>query len=259
MRFKLSLGKIGNGNSIPINYQYEVSAWIYKTIHFGDPVFSEWLHTHGYCDGRKTFKLFTFSGIQAFPYQIKGDRLIIQALQASITISFYLDEAAEPFIIGLFKKQEFSIGDSRSRMDFSISAVERLPDIDIRPTMQFKALSPIVISTLEPEISKNAQYLDPQHVNYQQLFFRNLLAKYNATNKGAHDHEETFLGKCGLKILNAPRSKLLLIKAGTEQETKIRGFTFDFEITATSELIEMGYEAGFGEKNSMGFGCCSLI
>ncbi|MCB0538258.1 MAG: CRISPR-associated endoribonuclease Cas6, partial [Bacteroidetes bacterium] len=30
---------------------------------------------------------------------------------------------------------------------------------------------------------------------------------------------------------------------------------FHFELTAPVELHEIGYEAGFGEKNSMGFGC----
>jgi CRISPR-associated endoribonuclease Cas6 len=254
MRFKLSLQKIGIGNNIPINYQYELSAWIYKTIHFGNPDFSKWLHSVGYSDGRKTFKLFTFSGIQVFPYKINGDRLIIQAPQASITISFYLDEAAEPFIIGLFRQQTFSIGDRKSHTDFTISTVERLPDIELISTMRFKALSPIVISTLDPVISDNAQYLDPQHVNYHQLFFRNLLAKYNAASNHAQTLHETQLGKCLLKILNTPRSKLVVIKANTAQETKVRGFTFDFEITAPAELIEIGYKAGFGEKNSIGFG-----
>jgi len=259
MRFKLSLQKTGIGNTIPINYQYELSAWIYKTIHFGDPDFSEWLHSFGYCDGRKTFKFFTFSGIQTFPYQIKGDRFIFQSPNASITISFYLNEAAEPFIIGLFRQQTFGIGDRNSRSDFTISQVERIPDIEFKPTLRFKALSPIVISTLDEEISENAQYLDPQHVNYYQLFFRNLFAKYKAANNPGLALDETQLGRCQLKILNTPRSKLVVIKANTAQETKVRGFTYDFEITAPAELTEIGYKAGFGEKNSMGFGYSELI
>jgi CRISPR-associated endoribonuclease Cas6 len=86
------------------------------------------------------------------------------------------------------------------------------------------------------------------------LFFRNLLAKCKAANNHGLTLDETQLGRCQLKILNTPRSKLVVIKANTTQETKVRGFTYDFEITAPAELIEIGYKAGFGEKNSMGFG-----
>ena len=33
-----------NRNVLPINYQYELSAWIYRVIHQSNPVFAEWLH-----------------------------------------------------------------------------------------------------------------------------------------------------------------------------------------------------------------------
>ena len=36
--------------------------------------------------------------------------------------------------------------------------------------------------------------------------------------------------------------------------TNIIGFMAPFEVVGKPELIEMGYEAGFGEKGSMGFG-----
>jgi CRISPR-associated endoribonuclease Cas6 len=41
--------------------------------------------------------------------------------------------------------------------------------------------------------------------------------------------------------------------------TNIIGFMAPFEVTGSPELIEVGYEAGFGEKGSMGFGMVKEI
>jgi CRISPR-associated endoribonuclease Cas6 len=258
MRFQLTLGLTGIKNELPLNYQYELSAWIYKTIHFGNPVFSEWLHSNGYCNGNKTFKFFTFSGIHANPYRISGDRMLIQARDATLQVSFHLANAAIPFIEGLFKQQQFSIGDYISKVEFRVTAVEKLPDIAFAPVMRWRTLSPIIISKLDPSISANAQYISPSETNYPDLFFRNLLSKHTVINN-TEISKEFKTDECKFKLLNTPRSRLVTIKAGTANETKVRGFTFDFEATAPVELLKIGYEAGFGEKNSMGFGCCSLI
>lgn len=50
MQFKLTIEPTGLQRTIPINYQYEVSAWIYKTIRFGNGGFGEWLHSQGYME-----------------------------------------------------------------------------------------------------------------------------------------------------------------------------------------------------------------
>ena len=57
------------------------------------------------------------------------------------------------------------------------------------------------------------------------------------------------------KLLSAPKQKLVTIKPYTDNETKVRGFVYSFRLKAPVALQELGYYAGFGEKNSMGFGC----
>lgn len=49
MRFNLCLSLLDrNRNVLPVNYQYELSAWIYKVINHSDPAFADWLHNKGY-------------------------------------------------------------------------------------------------------------------------------------------------------------------------------------------------------------------
>ena len=41
-------------------------------------------------------------------------------------------------------------------------------------------------------------------------------------------------------------------------ESKLIGYQFDFFLDAPAELIRIGYYTGFGEKNSVGFGCVGI-
>jgi len=45
---------LGVNMFLPINYQYEFSSWVYKTIHLGNPKFAECLHSLEYNDSKKT-------------------------------------------------------------------------------------------------------------------------------------------------------------------------------------------------------------
>ncbi len=67
MRIKIEFKLSGKRQVLPMNYQYPVSAWIYKVLARGDNQFSEFLHEQGFCmENQKTFKLFTFSNFM-FP------------------------------------------------------------------------------------------------------------------------------------------------------------------------------------------------
>ncbi|MFW5820877.1 MAG: CRISPR-associated endoribonuclease Cas6, partial [Bacteroidota bacterium] len=66
MRFKITLrtDKSKGEVILPINYQYELSSFIYHTIHAGNHEFGNWLHKEGFITENKNFKLFTFSRFQ---------------------------------------------------------------------------------------------------------------------------------------------------------------------------------------------------
>jgi CRISPR-associated endoribonuclease Cas6 len=53
-------------------------------------------------------------------------------------------------------------------------------------------------------------------------------------------------------------SKLITIKQGREDETKVRGFMCPLKIEGNPALIALAYESGLGEKNSLGFGMLEL-
>lgn len=68
MRFQLILTAKDGGGKLPINYQYPLSAAIYRILSKGDREYARFLHEEGYGKG---YKFFTFSDLRLKNYIIK--------------------------------------------------------------------------------------------------------------------------------------------------------------------------------------------
>lgn len=258
MRFRLNLYCHPKRNIIPINYLYEISGWIYSLLRKVDRDFTCWLHNTGYRVENKQFKFFTFSRLNIPRWHQHGDRLVILSDRVQLTLSFLLDEAANNFIMGLFKDQELEIADHRTRARFTVESVEALALPEFKETMSFKCMSPICVSkTVMNNHQKSAEYLHPSHPEYAERLFDNLINKYRAFGEFSNTARQQ--AQFDFKYKEKAKSNLIKIKADTPQETRVRGFSYLFQITAPPELLRLGYLAGFGEKNSLGFGCVGVV
>jgi CRISPR-associated endoribonuclease Cas6 len=257
MRFKITLNRTGRQRMLPMDYQYYLSAWIYKVIGKADPEFSKFLHAEGYTTGYRQFKLFNYSPLDfGRPTLWKEKTLFeIHTDQLFLSVSFHLAEAAEKFIIGLFNNQQVYVGDQFNGLDLLVSQVERLPEPEIVATMNYRAISPVVIS-LKDENSKYAQYLSPNDENYSDLIRQNLWNKYGSIPNIAVLPKDFYFQ---FKLKGEPKSKLVTIKPYTPEQSKVRGFVFDFSLTCPVEIHQLILAAGIGEKNSMGFGWMEIV
>jgi CRISPR-associated endoribonuclease Cas6 len=261
MRFELELYR-KNGNVLPINYKYELSAWIYKTLYTANKEFADWLHKEGYPYNNKRFKLFTFSDLRLYNFKARGDRLHLSASTTHLTVSFCINKAVQHFLQGIFANQHLGIGDKISQIDFEVRSVQSLPLPDFNNEMKFRALSPICVSTGETENGKFRQkFLPPDHPQYAEILFANLERKM-AAGMASGGIEKIGFGNTTTKnfeLLSEPKRKKITIKAHTAQKSDVVAYQFDFAIKAPAQLLEIGYKAGFGEKNSLGFGCVDLL
>lgn len=293
MRFKIALSlDFGTyGNVMPINYQYELSSWIYHTLAKGDKEYAEWLHTNGFTYGTKKFKLFTFSNIKFGRHKIVGERIILYDREAEFFISFLPEKSTEKFIKGVFTSQQFQLGDRISKICCNVSSVSAMPTPELYSVMIFKTLSPMVISG---HLSNGKDtYISPESQDAGLRIYDNLCSKYYAyhgkpylpdnvpynpetsgssssdsipaklipaeqesISKGPILNEKE--GVC-LKILSPLKRKKVTIKAGTPQQTYVIGYLCDFKITLPKDLMKILYETGIGEKGSLGFGMVESI
>lgn len=252
MRFKLTLQLQPEvmGHEIPINYQFPLQAAIYKTLANSDAEFATWLHENGYQQEGKRFKLFTFSNLIVPQYGIdkERERLEIKSDYVTLFISFLPEKSTQKFIQGIFNNHTIQIADHLSGVQFVVREIQVMSPLDYKSDKVFHTLSPICISLRNDR--GHMDYLAPNDSRYELGLLTGLLARYNAI------HGEPFSGDsyCHLQILNEPKSSLVRIKAGTPNETRVRGYRYQFKIDLPEELMQIAYESGLGEKGSMGFG-----
>jgi CRISPR-associated endoribonuclease Cas6 len=263
MQFKLTL--LGQkGSLIPINYQYPLSACIYRIIQRADAAYSLFLHEKGHTigDSHKAFKLFTFSNL-SMPCKRIDDRLQLQSTQAEMQIAFHMPETAEKFVIGIFKDQHIEIADRYSKATFTVNQVEALPGIAghtanpeemIQATLQ--PLSPIVVG------HKNERghytYLSPEHKDFIHWLLHNVAEKMVAVGMNPSLIEKVYVETSWNSY--GPKSRLIAIKEGTDAETKVKGFTqFYMKVDAPACVLDLMMNAGVGLYNAQGIGCVGVV
>lgn len=258
MRFKLTLNidKKAFGNRLPLNYQYELSSFIYRAIARSDKDYASWLHSNGFRLDGKPFKLFTFSNLIVPAYGIEKEeaRLRIDSNQVEWLVSFLPEASTERFVRGIFSEQTFQIGDKKSVVQFHVERIEVLSPPAFYSEMTFRTLSPVCIP-LRNENWKYPKYISPNEKEAPQIILNNLINKYEAFYGSPYNGNRDF----DWKVLSKPKAKLTTIKTGTPQESKIKGYLFDFEIKADEELIKIAYSAGIAEKTSQSFGMIEPI
>lgn len=266
MRFELALTNTGTGNTIGFNYHYPLSAAIYKIIQVADSDYAAFLHDAGYGQGLKKFKLFTFSQLET-PFRIKGDRLVMTTKEARLQVCFFLPQAAETFIKGLFLNRELQIADKHSKVTFLISQVESiaqmLPVVDAEGmvTTRLKPLSPLV--TGKKNERGNYDYLLPRDAEFAYWLAHNLAAKWASFYDRSEGEAECLKRLISVNVelmQKPPQQRLITIKEATPEETKIKGATrFVLQTRMPKDVLELALGAGMGLYNAMGMGCMGIL
>ena len=262
MRFRIVFSITGKRRFLPINYQYELSAWIYKRIASADADYAQFLHSQGYGDFNRRYKLFSFSPLEIRPFRLHREYSAFELLgtEVALTFGFYSEIAAGAFIKGIFMDQHIGLGNRLHQVDMQVSRVEALPEPHFSETMEWQALSPVVVS-VHTEGKKHAQYAHPAQVGYGQAIIQNLISRWTAYHTeqelvplDAGEHNKEVNNTAFELLIDKPKAKLITIKALTPQETKVKGYLYHFKLTAPIELQRLVYASGVGEKGSLGFG-----
>ncbi len=259
MRFKIDFKLQGEAPfSIPVNYQSEFFAWIHKMLHFQSEPFRKFLENKKFLDANGEYKLFTFSDVVFAPHKLVDDRIVVEDDYASMILSFYAQDDIEPHVMDTFRNQEFKIGDTRGKVSVKIDNIKSLevPDFGKLKSVVFTCLSPVLIK--EPG---NTDYLNPDQKGFDKIFFKNLMFKYANLVKympSGPGNDLSGLNDLQFRLMGKPRPKHVKIKTDTPHQKSVKGYMFDFEVKAPEELLKIGYNAGFGDLNHLGFGCCEL-
>ena len=258
MRIQFSLA-CQKGIIIPINYQSEVSNWIFTVLSKGGAELNSWMQARGFDLSSRSFKLFTFSPLAIFPYEMDQVRQEFKLLgnQVKINVSIYLDPAFEQQIVNLFRQTPLSLGTLEGKSaTFEVKHWQVLPRPQFREHMNFKTTSPISIRNVVEE-KASAQNPTPDNELYDVNFFTLAVQRFKAAKQFKSLVNNNLLDPSfamSYRLLGQSKSRLIHLKPNPDNITQIRGFMFEYEVSMPYHLLEFCYFAGFGEYNYLGFG-----
>lgn len=123
--------------------------------------------------------------------------------------------------------------------------------------MQFKAVSPISITTVEEGKLANL-YILPDSEYYDVSFFTHLVRRFKSAKQFRSLAAMNLLDPSfpmHYRLLGPSKSRLIHLKPNPEGIQQLRGFTYDFEISMPVPLMEFAlFFWNFGEFPFLGFG-----
>lgn len=186
---------------------------------------------------------------------IKSDKIIFEKGPIHWFLSSPMRDFIQHLITGIFfEGNEIKIGPTDKEVPFIIEQVETLPRLEFKETMRFTCLSPITVSKVNSLSGLNGlkcHYLRPWEEGFSEAIRDNLIKKYKLVYE-KDIHSPDFKIAIDTEYMSKRSGKIT--KKINFKGTDIIGFIAPFEVRGNPELIEIGYEAGFGEKGSMGFG-----
>lgn len=185
---------------------------------------------------------------------MNGDgTMTTDARSVSLLISSGKTEFVEHLVVGLLHQPFVQIG----RQRFRVETVKKLDTPEFGDDMQFIMMSPLVCST-KREGERYPQFLLPGDEDFERVLLENLLGKYEVLHRKPFEGDNTKLVfEVQEEYLNRKQgkiSKLITLKEGLSEETKVRGALAPFRLQVPRELMEVGYYCGFGGLNAQGFG-----
>ena len=251
MRIKITCD-IGEGIRLPINYNYFLTGVIYQFLKESDPEYANFLHQDGYELENRRFKLFTFSQLMAKRREIRGEQIHFRS-----PLTWYVSSSQEPFLQN-FAASLMQTGILQiQRQRLQVQNVEVLRQPHFGSQMTFRCLSSITMSTVRERNGQlGTHYCLPDDPQFSELVWQNLIRKYEAV----HQHpptEKSFAMTFDQAYIDKRKGRVTRLV--DYKGTKIRGVIAPFHVIGAPELIRVGYECGFGDKNSMGFGMAEVL
>ena len=252
MRIKITCD-IGQGVILPINYNHLLTGVVYQFLKQSDPEYAHFLHETGYERDRRGFKLFTFSQLMAKQRVVQGDRIRFE-----FSLTWYVSSPQQAFLenfaASLMQTGVLQIADKQLRV--RDVTVPRAPRFDRQ--MRFRCLAAITMTTKRERDGQLVMHYcranDPQ---FSELVRQNLIRSSTKPFTDTRQGISPLLWRLTKRTSQSERgrvSRLVDFKG-----VKIRGVLCPFQVIGAPELIRVGYECGFGDKNSVGFGMAEVI
>ncbi len=230
---------------IPIHYNHIIQGFIYKNI--SDPNFREFLHEEGFKNGKRRFKLFSFSRLNGKCVFDNKEKMLIFPDGFSITVTSLVDDFINDLLQTFLFSKKLEINNQPIKVvELQIEENKRLSN-----KILVKALSPIVVySTVSIDRRKKTIYHSPYDNIFVKQIKENLLRKAKVIGENIEDRN---------LIIQVAANKKAKEHVLFYKDIVIKGWSGIFQIEGDPKLLNIALNCGIGAKNSQGFGCIKML
>lgn len=231
---------------IPIHYNHMLQGLIYNNL--TDIALREFLHEVGFKNGKRRYKMFTYSRLLG-KYNInKKNNTISFESPVRLHISSLVDDFINDISTTFFKSDRLFLGSKEIEVSKIYTEYPHFNNTEY----EINTLSPIVIySSISVDGKQKTIYYHPHDTLFSNKLKENILRKFTAIH-GQDPKDDEF----EIKYIGKKEPKLSIIKY---HKTIIKGYNGKYLIKGNPELIRLAYFVGVGSKNSQGFGCFEVI
>lgn len=249
------------------NYNYQLSTELIKLLGFGKPEFSDYLVKKEIKLYGKQFNFFSFSLSFENVFR-RGKKLFLRSNNATLTVSTpgILDEYLRDSVLNEIEGKHITALKNYPNAILNIKHVNVIETPEFNEEVKLRLLSPLVMSVRQ---------LIGQKTVYTSLIYKddineinkhiseNLAYKYKTLyNENIRPFKFQLEWDNEFITQNLNSGKKLTSKLSVEfgnKKNTVLGSSVPFTIKGNEKLIRVGYECGFGDMNSLGFGMVDIL
>lgn len=225
---------------LPIHYNHIIQKVIYDLL---DGKYAAFLHNEGFSFGGKRFQLFTFSRLVIENKDVYKEAIRIKPGKVYLTVSSIDERFIFSIIDGLLKEKVINLQEGKLYLQ-NIFARKNL----ITKKFVGLTISPVVVT--RGNTNKSIDFYNPYDKEFLEIIKNNLKLKYAAYYKKEYNDE------LNVKFLDKNNVKKIVAKY---KKWPYEGYLGGFVIEGNTEIVDVAYSCGIGNKNAQGFGCLELI
>ncbi len=256
MRVHIRLTPSATHGHMPINYNAFVSEFVYEAIQ-PDVPFAKQPKA-----GQQGIPYYTFSNLYIPEVQQEDRTLRFGQVEIELTISMLLEPEYNEELLARLRSVPSLLFPTNIGTELLVSQITLVDEAtSVANYARFRMLSPLASPMWDAGDGSEPRYVHYGEPEFTESIRGILVAKYERW-KGHKPHDTRFRFTLDEKYVQRRRgriSKLVTFHEGEEDEKKVKAIVAPFEVEGNPELIWLGYVAGFGEKNLLGFGCADLV
>lgn len=257
MRCRVILEPQASLNTLPINYNSAVAQFVYELLEPDRP-FEDRVSSTTPDEG---ILYYTFSNLYIPEVRLVGRLLEFDQVRIELMLSMLVEPSQEHEALERMRTVTHFDAEALGLRETDVtSASLAIVSVDqIAETKRFG--SRCKFRMLSPMVATSAKQSHYQSEEFSEAIRETLITKYTRwKGKPPEDTRFSFTLDDGYVQRRRGRiSKLVTFNERSEDERRIKALISPFECAGNPDLIWLGYVAGFGEKNVLGFGCTEPI